>query len=147
MIKSMIANCAGLSSDLDKTLTALANAVDDADKIRLMETVKVLRAKARKLQKSMTELRLGYENREVSSERIEATRRNVRQAFLKNSQVIYWYENTLNESFFAMMEEPALRIALINEVILQATSRWPEFKAPQLWTTLIENQGLMDNKE
>lgn len=147
MIDHMIANCLGISKQLDQTMSMLATAVEEADKARLLALVEELRSKLRSMNNEMTQIRLGYENRNVTNERIENYRRSVRTAFAKNPQAVYWYEKTLTESFFEVIDEPAVRVAIINEVILQAASRFPNFRQPELWTTLITTKGLMNSKE
>jgi hypothetical protein len=95
------------------------------------------------LQRQMKETQLSYENRNVTPEKIEKYRKSIRDAFLKSPQASYWYERTLTESFFEMIDGPLLRVAIIKEVELQAKARHKNFVIPELWAKLIATKGLM----
>lgn len=143
MINHMIKNFLGISSDLDKTLSMLANSIEDSDKAKLLLVVAQLKERLKSIRSEATELRLETENIGVTAEKLESHRNGIRKEFEKNPQVIYFYEKSMNLKFFQGIRQPDVRVAIITEIVLQAKKRWPEFEPAELWTSIIATQGLL----
>ena len=143
MINHMIKNFLGISSDLDKTLSMLANSIEDSDKAKLLLVVEQLKERLKAIRAEVTELRLRTENVGATAEKLESHRNGIRLEFAKNPQIIYWYEKSMDLKFFQGIRQPDVRVAIVTEVIAQAKNRWPEFEPADIWTSIIATQGLL----
>ena len=146
-IKNLIADGVGVSKELDKTLNQLAKSFESlssaTEREEAEELIKHLRKKLKSLQQTLTDVKLHYENKELDEELLTRTELAIKNRFISNPQIYYWYEENYGVRFFNLVEPAGLRVK-IAEVLIEQCKKHGIEHYPKIWDEVVANLGLMD---
>lgn len=142
-IEKLIRKAKGISQDLDFTLLALTETLETTEVTELNEEIEELQKELSDLKQVIKNIKIELLNREVSEGELIAARKKIEDEFRRAPNVLYWFIDAYNLSFFQLLEKPALCKTICEELILQMSIYFPEMEPPELWTSIKNNDGLI----
>ena len=142
-LTKLIKSASGISSQLDCTLISLANSLSEKESEDKDKIIEDLQNQINELNETIDSLKIELLNQNINEDQLAKTKESIIKAFNKSNNILFWYIDNYNKSFFEIIEKPIIRVTICKELIKQGSSFYPNTELPKLWYSIIENNGLL----